>query len=1187
MRPPRAVLLLLLLPLGSAWFHARGTPPASEESQDENWHVTGSRLSGTLDGPTQIDSLEVRHGSLWIRARRGTWRPAEQRVELEGPIEIRDSTRTLEARRGRYYRATERLELEEDVRGQGPEGRFYADQLVDDRVRQELTLTGFVRLHEDERDLRCQWLRYMLADSFATAGDDIRLEDLADSVTIEGRRLEYDRRAGLMTILGSPERRPRLRKAVGDSATRLAVEADTLRLETESRGGEARGNVTLEYGAATGSCARLRLLQAEDRALLFGKPEIHDGEGRIRGDTMSVELRGGRADRLVVRPRAVAEYEPRGNPGETHFAVGDTLTAFLTGGAIRTVRLEGAAEALYLPSLRDRRGGVGLNWTAGRRLRLSLAADGVDRVEFEGEVHGRYLLPRRASADTVAIGPTQRVSGYSPDVLDELRARAEGGHCEPPDSIVARLPFDPAETVSYSGDGLEFFVADQNITITGHGKVAYRGTELQSDSIVFHSPRDLVVAWGTPVLRDRNSEVRGTRMSYRVDTRQGLVFQGRSEMGTGHYFGERVKRVAANTLYVRNGEFTTCDADTPHFHFLAPKMKVIPQEKVIARPVVLFLGRVPILAIPYAVFPTRRGRQSGILIPEFELGFDSSRGRFLNNVGYYVAPNDYLDALLWLDYYEKDPRLTFNARTRYRLRYALDGSVDASYTRAANYLGRRRTRWLLNVDHDQVLGERFSLKVSSRFQSDKDYGADRDFGASVDERITQSLRSQIGLSKGWSAASLSLAADRTENLPSDDCPGGSIAQTLPSLNFSLNAFPLGVKADTRGRGGRSPWLASTYIRGDLRFLGTYQRACLDCDTTGCTQERTTNQGAGFNLSLSDKRRLFGGLNLTPSATIAAAWAHEGTGEKKNPLGATWGLGLSAGSTLYGTLFPRLGAWEGLRHVIELSASYAYRPENRRASDFPRVGGISLSGSKASTLSLSLTQRFHVKLRQGEKTRKLENLFTWSTSTGYNFLAREKALAGQRAHPWSRINHSMRLQPGQILSSDLSLTHDAERWRREYNLSLRTTLRLKGGETRAPGDTPGDEAFEGHGDFGDPAGGSGVGPERAAPSAAATGPWQMTVTHTLSRSRNDEQVSQRSSANLALGMSVTTGWRLQYSVYYDLTEREVTSQGYSLWRDLHCWQAYLERRTSGGRSAFYFRIAVKDLPDIKYERRKSE
>jgi lipopolysaccharide export system protein LptA len=1184
LRLPLAALLVAAAPTASS------APEAAAPAGSEPWHLAGASLAGSLEGPTEIDSLEIRHGALWIRARRGVWQPTTQVVDLEGPLEIRDSLRVLQARRGRYHRTSSRLELEEDVRGEGPEGRFFADRLTHDRVRRELTLSGFVRLIEGARRLQSQWLRYTLDDSVATAGDDLRLQDEADSLEVEGRHLHYDRRAGRMTVVGSADRRPRMTRLTPDAGASLVVEADTLRLQTGSRTGDAEGRVVLRYGEGEGTCARLRWLPAQDRAWLLGSPEIHERTGSLRGDTMSVALRAGRAERVNVWRRAVSEYRPLEHPGETHFAVGDTLTAFLAEGAIQSVVLEGRAQALYLPSAADRRGGVGLNWTRGRRLRLGFAGRGVERVQFEGEVSGRYLLPLASAADTTRAAGSAADStgpgGYDPSVLSALRARAGEGDCDPPDSLLARLPFNPAETVRYQGQRLEFAVADERIWIAGTAKVGYQDMELESEEVVFNAPRDLVVASGEPVLRDRDNEVRGERMTYRIDNRQGLVFRGRSSMGTGHYRGERVKRVEPRALFVRNGEYTTCDADTAHFHFLAPAMKVIPQQKVIARPVILFLGRIPVLAIPYAVFPTRRGRQSGILTPGVEFGFDTSRGRFLNNVGYYWAPNDYADGLFWLDYYEREPRVTLNTRLRYRLRYALDGSVEASYTRQTAAAGQQRRRWLLRVSHDQVLGERFSLKASSHFQSDKDYGADRDFGASVDERINQTLRSQIGLNKAWSGASLSLVADRTENLPSETCPGGSVEQTVPSLGFSLNTLPLGVKPDARGRGGRWSWLASTYVRGDLRFRSTYRRACAACDTGGCTVVRATNQGAGVNLSLSDKRQVLGAISVTPSATATAAWAARDPKGRTNLAGATWGAGLAAGTTVYGTFLPRLGPWEGLRHVVDFRASYSYRPEKESLRGFPDVSGVSLGSARSSTASLSCNQRFHVKWRRGEKTIKQENLFTWSVSTAYDFLAREKARAGQTPKPWSRISHAMRLQPGSALGSDLSLSHDPERWRHDYNLSLRTTLRLKGGEgARDAAPAPESDAFEGHGGFGDPAGSAGTGPERSQPAAAAAGPWQMTLTHALSRSRTGDQHSAQSSANLSLSLAPTAGWRLQYSVYYDLTDKEVTSQGYTLSRDLHCWQAFLERRASGGRSAYYFRISVKDLPDIKYERRR--
>jgi lipopolysaccharide assembly outer membrane protein LptD (OstA) len=1173
------------------------------------WHLMGAQLRGSVNGPVSVDSLVARHGDLQIRALRGLWYPDQRRVVLDGEVRIDERDRTLQSRRGVYNRDTAILDLEDEVQGRGPEGRFSADRLRYDRRADWLRLTGLVRLFERDRSLRSQWLDYDLADSFATAGDDVLLRDDIDSVEVTGRHLDYDRHAGEMTVTGGPGERPRLVRMTRGGTPRMTVIADTLRLWTKTREGEALGWVDIEYDDSRGACDRARFRMREDRVLLEGLPLLQDRQGSISGDSMVVELREGVADRLVVWGHARSEYMPAAHPGEAHFAVGDTLTAFMVDGAITSVVLSGRAQALYLPSREDRAGGVGLNWTKSQRIRLLLEGRGVGRVQFEGEVAGRYLLPRAAGSpdsirrevragaerDSTAPGfqrpapaapvaralrdsiPASWGESYAPSALAAIRRASETGVLEPPDTLLARLPFDPIEAVVYSGKQIDFGVADDRIVIGGGARVTYKGMELRSEEITFQSPDRIVIATGQPKLLDRETEVDGTRMSYRIDSRVGLIYQGRSAFDPGFYSGERIKRVSPTTLFVENGQFTSCDAATPHYHFQAARMKIMPNEKVIARPVVLYIGHVPIMAIPFAVFPTRRGRHSGILIPDVEFGLDSKRGRFLKNVGYYWAASDYADALVWMDYYELNPQLTWNARTRYRVRYLLDGQVEGSFTRQRGTYGGRRDRWLFRVSHDQTLSEQWRLKVSGNFQSDKDYANDRDFGAGVDDRINRQLRSQLSLSRSWSGASLALLADRTEYL--DGCDGGGrrVSQSAPSLSLSLNSLPLGAKPDARGHGGRRAWLSSTYFRGGLRALSLYDREC--------ASPSETNQAAALEFSLSDKRRLLGVLNITPSASVETAWVAKGT-KGRNPTGAAWRAGLSAGTTLYGTFFPRLGPWEGLRHVIELSASYGYRPELAQLKDFPSVGGISLGSTKSSSVSLSLTQRFHAKFRAGEKSIKRENLLVWTTSTAYDFLEREKAREAKReARPWRDFSHTLRLEPGRLLETELGITHDAIHWRDEYSLSLRTALRLQGGAaaSRAPDDQS--ETWSGHGGFGDPGTSGFSSPADAGTDAGGlTGPWQMTLSHVYSRSRQTTGVDERNSANIALGLGLTPAWRLQYGLYYDLTQKTVSSQSLTLVRDLHCWEAILERRESGGRSTYYFRISVKELPDVKYERR---
>jgi lipopolysaccharide assembly outer membrane protein LptD (OstA) len=62
-------------------------------------------------------------------------------------------------------------------------------------------------------------------------------------------------------------------------------------------------------------------------------------------------------------------------------------------------------------------------------------------------------------------------------------------------------------------------------------------------------------------------------------------------------------------------------------------MKLIPGDRVIARPVVMYVEGVPVFYLPFAFFLTRSGRQSGLIMPRY--GRDNFRGFFLAQGGYY------------------------------------------------------------------------------------------------------------------------------------------------------------------------------------------------------------------------------------------------------------------------------------------------------------------------------------------------------------------------------------------------------------------------------------------------------------------------------------------------------------------------------------------------------------------------
>ena len=56
---------------------------------------------------------------------------------------------------------------------------------------------------------------------------------------------------------------------------------------------------------------------------------------------------------------------------------------------------------------------------------------------------------------------------------------------------------------------------------------------------------------------------------------QEKISRLKTEIEKGLYYGTEIKKVESDVMYVRDGQFTTCDLDHPHYYFGSPAMKII------------------------------------------------------------------------------------------------------------------------------------------------------------------------------------------------------------------------------------------------------------------------------------------------------------------------------------------------------------------------------------------------------------------------------------------------------------------------------------------------------------------------------------------------------------------------------------------------------------------------------------
>ena len=248
------------------------------------------------------------------------------------------------------------------------------------------------------------------------------------------------------------------------------------------------------------------------------------------------------------------------------------------------------------------------------------------------------------------------------------------------------------DTVVYAtaSDSLIFFVKEKKMAIYGEGKINYKSTEINSANIIIDFDNYVIDATGalkdsvsdeligTPVLSEAGEVYEGRKMSYNFRTGQGTLSAADTEIEGAFYHGEKIKKVSKDTYFIKDGVYTTCDEECPHYHIYSPKMKIIQEDQIVAEWIWLYFGEVPVpIPIPFAVIPLQSGRRSGIIAPVF--GADARYGTYIGRFGYFWAINDYMDINATMDYYTRGS-YSLKGRFRYAKRYNYSGSIDGTYS---------------------------------------------------------------------------------------------------------------------------------------------------------------------------------------------------------------------------------------------------------------------------------------------------------------------------------------------------------------------------------------------------------------------------------------------------------------------------------------------------------------------------
>lgn len=789
-----------------------------------------------------------------------------------------------------------------------------------------------------------------------------------------------------------------------------------------------------------------------------------------------------------------------------------------------------------------------------------------------------------------------------------------------------------------SSDSIVYNIKNRKMFLYGNSEIKYKTMELKSAQIDIDWNLNILKSYGVlgrdtvdtnklvlinpPVLKDGGEVYKGTEIRYNFRTQQGSISHAESENDGQKYYGEKIKKIEPKVYLVRDGIYTTCTAEEPHFHFFSPEMKVIHQEQIIAKWIWFHVADIPFpIPLPFAVFPNQSGRRSGIITPAF--GYREDLGRYLSHLGYFWAISDYMDLALFGDFYTKGG-YALNTRYRYVKRYDFNGQLELSYV--DNDYGepgdpdyQRRKEYRIFFAHNQEIDPTSRININLNFLSNTYF---QNKSSSISEILNDQINSSASYSKNFEdeGISLSLYYSRNQNLRT-----GDIRENLPDLRLSFQPF-YPFKKDIKKKikeGGllEEKWYERIGINYGMQLSNRREIVNRDIKIRG---------GVNHNASVFISNKL-GHFNITNSFSYSENWYNKriekvayisSTGQdsivtndvKKISAVRTFRFSTGINTKLYGIMRPNILGITAFRHTLTPSLNYSYQPdfskpfwgyfgsytnsrgEIIRYSFYEReiFGGPGIG--EVQSLGLNIGNNFEMKLKPSktdtsQQERKIQ-LMNLSAGVSYNFAASEFRLSNINLSFYSNVGSNFSVNGGMtydpyvydknkkmrvnklMISEGLVLAR-LTNFYLSFNLSL-SGEQLKSKTEKATEDTveniqrEDDRFYQ-------------FNQRRRDDIPDYSIPWNLSLGFSYNESKPTPEIVYKSiSMNFALSFNLTTQWKFSVNGGYDFEQKKLTAPTVRISRDLHCWNMNFDWYPTGFYRGYRLEIRAKapQLQDLK-------
>ena len=807
--------------------------------------------------------------------------------------------------------------------------------------------------------------------------------------------------------------------------------------------------------------------------------------------------------------------------------------------------------------------------------------------------------------------------------------------------------------VQYTADGkITINNSANRIYMYNNAQVKYKDIELTADYIELNRDSNLVHAVGKPdstgtivgkpVFKQGDQEFEADEIRYNFLSKKGIVFGVVTEQQGGFIHSGKTKLMNDSTYNLKDGRYTTCNAEHPHFYLQMTKAKVLSNKKIVTGPAYLVVEDIPIyfLFIPFGFFPNSPTYSSGFLMPTY--GDEINRGFFLRDIGYYWAANDYFDLALRADIFSKGSR-GLKMHTNYKVRYKFSGGFDVNYYK--NVFGDKglsdyriqndfALTWNHSMDAKASPNQTFSASVNF---STSQY--DQNNAYSTQNYLTNTKQSSVSYTKRWENSPYSMSANLRHSQNSRDT---TISLTMPQMTFNVNRF---YPFKPNSSGGKEKWyykIGMSYSFDMQNSINTKEYKLFSSNLS-----KDWQNGIKQSIPVSTSFKMLKFITVSPSFTYNERWYSSQIRKAYDPIkkavevtdtiyGFTrdfdYSISLGASTKIYGDYTPLnpKSNIKGIRHVMTPTLSFSMQPDfsnpgygmygNIEYYDdkgmpvslrYPyHEGGIygTAGAGRSGSIGFNLSNTLEMKVlnvndtTSKEKYKKVKLLDQLSIATSYNLAADSLNLSninisGRTKVAGVDVNLGAILDPYAYENGHLINVFE---FAKDKKLARLTSANLSFGYA-FKSSTKADEKKkkEGLGPDGKPL--PKTEEQKAAELARKNSPvmpeyadfsipWDFRFDYSLRYSKPNPTVASsiNQTVDFSGNISLTKKWQIGFSSGLDIQKMEVSFTQFNIFRDLHCFQMSLNLVPFGYRQSYSFtiRATAAMLQDLKINKRSS-